>query len=1259
MLAVMSARAQSVAEAGPGRPDLVLGWRQDLLSDAQAQALGRHLAARLPTLHIQLYPLRQQEEAELVGRNALDALLTDSVSVVTLRERLGLIRPLASLQRLAPGSGDLGSAGLVVVSARRQELQRLAQLKHARILLGPGDRSAAWLAPLMALQHAGLEPDDVRLQGRDGDAQVLLRALEQGEADAVFLPAGQLESLGEQGRAWRALEPRPLPSYPWQLGTPVLPGPQLVAMAHLDESMQRRLLAALLTVEDATGAGTPPNLGALGLSFSLAQDLGSVQAAMKHLRLSPFDAEPRLDLRALARQHPRTAALAVAALAALLLALGLLLIRQRAAQALRQAQSRLQSVLSAVPDLMFEVDAAGTYLEVWASDPSLLAAPREQLLGRRIDEVLPADAAAVVMRALTATATQGRCSGQQFSLELPTGRHHFELSIARVESSGRFILLSRDVTERVKLAQELHSITEGAGDGIWTTDAEGRYTYANPAALSITGHAREELLQMSIPELLPQDALPRLAASLERMRRDGQIQRGEWQLRHKQGHLVPVELTSQRLPDGRFLAIGRDISAELQALDAQRRAARVFAAAGEGLIVTDTDMVIVDVNPAFTRITGYTREEALGRKPSMLSSGRQDAAFYETLDRALHEHGVWRGELWNRRKNGEQYPERLAITAVRDDAGKVVEYLGVFSDISLAKQHELELHRIAYFDALTGLPNRRLLADRLGQALLRADREGQLCAVCYLDLDGFKPVNDRLGHGVGDQLLLQVAKQLTHSLRGGDTLARMGGDEFVLVLGDLEHLQDCCLVLQRLLEAVSQPIQVGGELVRISASVGVTLYPVDAGDGDTLLRHADQAMYKAKELGKNRYHIFDAEQDRRRELQRDALAEIELAFHRGEFELHYQPKIDLRNGQVVGSEALLRWRRADASMVQPLEFLPLLAGHALELRVSAWVVETAVQQIAAWKAAGLPHAISVNMVPAHLEQAEFVPWLAALLAAHPSLSAGDLQLEVLESSALDSLERSAATLSTLRHMGISLALDDFGTGYSSLAYFRRLPMDVLKIDRGFVHDMLVDPEDLGIVDNVVRLAAAFNRHVIAEGVESMEHCRVLLALGCEYAQGYGIARPMPAQRFAAWLQQWQQERRWQAGQVGQQPMPSRRQVELSVMAAHLRRWLERIGRSLSSRNAEDLAGSGGGRSLANWLQGQGRRQFGQLAQFDQLLQASHALQSLLQRINEHLSDQRHDAASECLHELEQLVQQALNLLESLEQAPQSGAALAD
>ena len=555
-------------------------------------------------------------------------------------------------------------------------------------------------------------------------------------------------------------------------------------------------------------------------------------------------------------------------------------------------------------------------------------------------------------------------------------------------------------------------------------------------------------------------------------------------------------------------------------------AASVFTHAREGILITDAQANIVDVNETFTLITGYSRSDVIGQNPSILQSGRHGAAFFNQLWSDLKTNGFWSGEIWNRRKNGEIFAEMQTISTVRDRTGKPINYVSLFTDITQLKEHQQQLEYSAHYDALTRLPNRLLLADRLKQALARCHRMSSSLAVLYIDLDGFKSVNDNHGHEVGDQLLITVASRWSDALREGDTLARIGGDEFIVILVDLEHTNDYEYILQRLLQAAAEPVNVDQQMLRVSASIGVTIYPQDGPDADQLMRHADQAMYLAKQAGKNCFHLFDVAKDVAVKIHRESIEHIRKGMDKKEFLLYYQPKVNMRTGEVIGVEALIRWEHPERGLLLPSAFLPIIEDHVLSIELGDWVINEALAQMSAWRAAKLTLSVSVNVGALQLQQGNFVTRLAQQLAAHPDVPPTTLELEILETSALEDINDIAELMRQCRQLGVHFAVDDFGTGYSSLTYLKRLPAELLKIDQSFVRDMLDDPDDLAIVKGVIGLARAFHRNVIAEGVETIAHGQLLLAQNCELGQGFGIARPMPAKVIPEWVATWVPDKAW-------------------------------------------------------------------------------------------------------------------------------------
>ena len=701
-----------------------------------------------------------------------------------------------------------------------------------------------------------------------------------------------------------------------------------------------------------------------------------------------------------------------------------------------------------------------------------------------------------------------------------------------------FVALLQDITARKQAEKALRqsethyrTMFASAPEGVWMIGPDRCTTEVNQRMCDLVGYTREEFLGRNPVEFADEEN-SRIFEEKARIVPNRQTRTYEIALRHRDGHNILTEFRATNLfnEDGSVmgvLAFVADLTVRKQAEAKLHLAANVFSHAREGIIITDASGTIIDVNEAFTRITGYGREEALGQNPRILKSGRQDKAFYDVMWRDLTEQGHWSGEIWNRRKDGEVYAELLTISSVRDAAGAVQQYAGLFSDITAMMQHQSQLEHIAHFDALTSLPNRVLLADRLQQAKAQALRRNQQLAVAFLDLDGFKTINDQHGHDAGDQVLVKLAQRMKQALREGDSLARLGGDEFVAVLIDLEDQAASLPMLSRLLLACAQSVQVGDLSLHVSASLGVTFYPQAQDiDADQLIRQADQAMYQAKLAGKNRYHIFDATQDSSIRGHHESVERIRLALEMSEFVLYYQPKVNMRSGQIIGAEALIRWQHPEKGLLLPAVFLPVIEDHALAVFIGEWVIDTALTQIELWRSAGLDMKVSVNIGARQLQQSDFVERLKSILAKHPQVDPTSLELEVLETSALEDFAQVSQVIEDCAQIGVTFALDDFGTGYSSLTYLKRLRVQVLKIDQSFVGDMLEDSADWAILQGIIGMAAAFKQDVIAEGVETIEHGSLLLQLGCILAQGYGIARPMPAAQMPKWATEWQPDAAW-------------------------------------------------------------------------------------------------------------------------------------
>jgi len=544
------------------------------------------------------------------------------------------------------------------------------------------------------------------------------------------------------------------------------------------------------------------------------------------------------------------------------------------------------------------------------------------------------------------------------------------------------------------------------------------------------------------------------------------------------------------------------------------RYATVFTSSSEGMLITDAAGTIIAANPAFSRITGYTLDEVIGHSPGLLNSGRQDAGFYRRMWSAINSRGQWQGEIWNRRRNGSIYPEWLSISAVHGEDGKVLNYIGIFSDITERKEAEARILHLAHHDPLTNLPNRALLQDRLQQVLLQARRHKRGVAVLLLDLDRFKTINDILGHESGDGLLLQITERCRSTIRDTDTLARLSGDEFVIVLQEVDGAHDAALIARKILDEVALPCQLGEHRITVTASIGIALYDQDGGTPSALLRNADAAMHRAKEAGRNGFEFFSAEMNTSSLGQLLLENQLRGAADRGELLLHYQPKECAISGRLLGLEALLRWQHPELGLVAPGRFIPLAEEIGLIGTIGEWVLGEACRQQRAWLDAGLDIVpVAVNLSAQQLAQQNIVSQISNAIN-DAGLAPEVIELELTETMLMRDIDRNIHTLIRLRDMGVRLSIDDFGTGYSSLNYLRQFPVNALKIDRSFVSDISAEGNEGKIASAIIGMAHSLGLEAIAEGVETEAQRSFLVAQGCHQLQGYLIGRPVPAGELA-------------------------------------------------------------------------------------------------------------------------------------------------
>jgi diguanylate cyclase (GGDEF)-like protein/PAS domain S-box-containing protein len=657
----------------------------------------------------------------------------------------------------------------------------------------------------------------------------------------------------------------------------------------------------------------------------------------------------------------------------------------------------------------------------------------------------------------------------------------------------------------------LATIVEQSGEAIITVDAHQRINSWNSAAEKVFGYRFDEV-QGNTLEFLEMESV-------------SAAQEGYYRCQTRNSDTIYVLQTSSPQVDDEGKYIGailmmHDVTKEQENRDQLLLWSQVYRHSGEAIIISDANNRILSVNESFTRITGYSAEEAIGSTPNLLASGRHGPEFYQQMWQILQEEGYWKGEIWNKRKDDTIYPEWITITTLRDENGKPCNYIAIFSDASSYKEKEARIHFLAHHDALTGLPNRPLLQDRLEQAVNKAKRDGDKIAILFIDLDRFKVINDTLGHHVGDMLLKEVAQRLNAAVRDSDTVCRQGGDEFIIVLPELEEMSDVAHVAQKILESISNEFLLEGEHLKVTTSIGISIFPDDGERIDALIKNADTAMYHAKESGRANFQFFTENLNiivtERLELERDLASAID----NDELELYFQPQVDLVSGKLLGAESLLRWHHPLRGFVPPDLFIPIAEEAGLISEIGLWVLEEMLRKAEAWKVDRQFNGLvfSANVSPRQLDEINFVEDVDALFQRY-NYPPECIELEVTETAVMEDIHRSITTLSELKELGLHLAIDDFGTGYSSLNYLKRLPIDRLKIDRSFISDIPEDKNDETITRAIINLAQTLNLGVIAEGVETEEQANFLRQAQCHEAQGYLYSQPLNAADFVNFVRQ--------------------------------------------------------------------------------------------------------------------------------------------
>ena len=1169
----------------------VLAFRPKVETTAKWLPLETYINQQIPEHNFSLETYQYDELEDAIANHQVDFVLTQPAHYILMESKYHLSSPLATLIKKKGGYDLSVFGGVIFTRSERSDISNLADIKQKTIAVPSTHSLGAFQMQAMAFHSAGINLNQnavLNVTGMPHDTAVA--AVLNKQADVGFVRTGVLESLVKEGKLdfqqLKIINEQHNEQYlhfPLVSSTKLYPEWAFAVLPHVDNNISRQVAAVLFGLKH--NGTLAKSIGIVG--FTIPTDYEDVRKLLLTLRLPPYDTAPEFTFADIWDKYNWHILLMIGLISFIVV---LLLFWQKVKNSQNSLFRHLFDQHNAMI-LLLDSDTKsikGTN----ASAAQFFGYSEKDIEGLPISQFFPHYSGSekekldVLLDNGSAKTVQVQTSSSSFN------KQNVEL------------IIFQDISDsvQIKMRNALHTLVmqklvEGAAlktilDAILIfLEENNNKMFCSILLMSTDG---KRLLAGSAPSLpgfynaainhLPigpgVGSCGTAAFTRKRVTVEDISSHPYWasftELAEQAGlgscwsepifgtdntllgtfgiyHAEPCTPTAEDFHLIEYVALITAIAIERSKTAEQLKlSSRVFSDTHEGITITDADKNIIEVNPAFSVITGYERSEVMGKNPSMLSSGQQTSDFYQKMWRVIAKKGYWQGEVWNRKKTGELYAELLTISSLKDSCDQVVNYVGMFTDITHSKQQQEKLNLMAHYDVLTKLPNRALFVDRFKQAIAHSKRTKTQLAICFLDLDKFKPINDNFGHEVGDQLLIQVANRISSCIREEDTISRQGGDEFALLLGDINSFAQCDKTLKRILDSLAATYHIKGTEHHITASCGVTIYPNDNGDIDTLIRHADQAMYKAKQSGRNNYQLFNAADDKETMQKHHRLDEIKHALENNELVLYYQPKVNMRTGAVYGVEALIRWIHPERGLIPPLDFLPVIDGTELEIDIGNWVINQAMQQIALWHKQGIKLQVSVNIASYHLQSNDFFNYLKELFERYPEINSSLLQLEILESSVLGDVTVIANIIDQCQTaLGISVALDDFGTGYSSLTHLRNLPANIIKIDQSFVRDILDDPNDYTIIDGIIKLAESFNRGVIAEGVETVSHGIVLLNMGCDYAQGYGIAKPMPANKLESWLSSYQANQIW-IDFAAQDPSKVERRINLMKLVS--RHW---------------------------------------------------------------------------------------------------------